>query len=66
LLSLAAIVSKTTEDVIHKAMESVPTKRVHEWVKENIGKSVQSKRKEVFSSARKAEQKSDEFEWVFE
>jgi len=66
LLSLAAMVSKTTEDVIHKAMESVPTKRVHEWVKENIGKSVQSKRKEVFSSARKAEQKWDEIQWVFE
>lgn len=66
LLSLAAIVSKTTEDVIHKVMESVPTKRVHEWIEENIGKSVQSKRKEVFSSVRKAEQKWDEFESVFE
>jgi len=66
LLSLAAMVSKTTEDVIHKAMESVPTKRVHEWIKENIGKSVQSKRKEVFRSARKAEQKWDEIQWVFE
>jgi hypothetical protein len=66
LLTLAAIVSKTTEEVIHKAMESVPTKKVHEWIKENIGKSVQSKRKEVFSSARKTEQKWDEFEWVFE
>jgi len=66
LLSLAAIVSKTTEDVIHKAMESVPTKRVHQWVKENLGKSVQSKRKEVFSSAKKTEQKWDEIQWVFE
>ena len=65
LLSLAAIVSKTTEDVVHKAMETVPTKRVHEWIKQNIGKSVQSKRKEVFSSVRKAEQKWDEIEWVF-
>ena len=65
LLSLAAMVSKTTEDVIHKAMESVPTKRVHEWIKENIGKSVQSKRKEVFRSARKAEQKWDENQWAF-
>jgi hypothetical protein len=54
------MVSKTTEDVIQKAMESVPTKRVHEWIKENIGKTVQSKRKEVFRSARKAEQIWDE------
>ena len=66
LLSLAAMVSKTTEDVIYKAIESVPTKRVHEWVKENIGKSVQFKRKEVFGSARKAEQKWDEIQYVFE
>lgn len=66
LLSLAAIVSKTTEDVIQKAMESVPTKRVHEWLKQNIGKSLQSKRKEVYRSTKKAEQKWDEFEWVFE
>ena len=66
LLSLAAVVSKTTEDVIDKAMESVPTKRVYEWIKKNIGKSVQSKRKEVFSSAKKAEQKWDEFQVVFE
>ena len=66
LLSLAAMVSKTTEDVIHKAMESVPTKRVHEWVKENIGKSVQFKRKEVFGSVRKAEQKWDKIQCLFE
>ena len=66
LLSLAAIVSKTTEDVIQKAMKSVPTKRVREWFKQNIGKSLQSSRKEVFGSLKKAEQKWDEFQMVFE
>ena len=66
LLSLAAIVSKTTEDVIQKAMESVPTKRVQEWIKQNIGKSLQSKRKEVFSSVKNAEQKWDEFQMMVE
>jgi hypothetical protein len=66
LLSLAAIVSKTTEDVIQKAMESVPTKRVREWFKQNIGKSLQSRRKEVFSSLKKAEQKWDEFQVVLD
>jgi hypothetical protein len=60
LLSLAAIVSKTTQDVVHKAMETVPTKKVHEWFRTNIGKSVQSKRKEVSSSVKKAEQKWDQ------
>ncbi len=66
LLSLAAIVSKTTEDVIQKAMESVPTKRAREWFKQNIGKSLQSKRKEVFGSLKKTEQKWDEIKMVFE
>ena len=66
LLSLAAIVSKTTEDVIQKALESVPTKRVRELFKQNIGKSLQSSRKEVFSSLKKTEQNWDEFQPVFE
>jgi hypothetical protein len=66
LLSLAAIVSKTTEDVIQKAMESVPTKRVREWFKQNIGKSLQSRRKEVFGSLKRTEQKWDEIKMAFE
>ena len=66
LLSLAAIVSKTTEDVIQKAMKSVPTKRVREWFKQNIGKSLQSRRKEVFGSLKKAEQKWDELQMVLD
>lgn len=47
LLGLPALLSKTTEDVVKKAMETVPTKKVIEWFKQNIGKSVQSKRKEI-------------------
>ncbi len=49
ILGIPALVSTTTKDVIEKAMETVPTKIVLEWVRKNIGKSVQSKRKEVFS-----------------
>jgi hypothetical protein len=56
ILSLASMLSKTTQDVIYKAIESVPTKKVFEWMKENIGQSVQSKRKEVLSLMRKTEQ----------
>lgn len=47
LLGLPALLSKTTEDVVTRAMEKVPTKKVIEWFKENIGQSVQSKRKEI-------------------
>jgi len=47
LLGLPALLSKTTQDVVKKAMETVSTKKVIEWFKENIGQSVQSKRKEL-------------------
>jgi hypothetical protein len=60
LLSTAAIVSKTTEEVIEKAMETVRTKDVLDWCKKNIGQSVQSKRKEAFAFYEKTEQKQDQ------
>jgi hypothetical protein len=42
-----------------KALELVPTKKVFAWVKENIGQSVQSKKKEVLSAVKNLEQKWD-------
>jgi hypothetical protein len=48
LLSVGAIVSKTTSEVVQKAMEAVRTKDVIEWCKETLGQSVQSKRREAF------------------
>jgi len=65
LLSLAAVVSKTDQNVILKALEKIPTKKVFEWYKENIVQSVQSKRKELLSIARKAEQKWDQHNTAF-
>lgn len=56
LLGLAASLSSTTIEVVQKAMESVPTKKVFRWFKDNIGQSVQSKRKEVKRVARQSEQ----------
>jgi hypothetical protein len=56
LLGLAASVSETSQDVVQKALASVPTKKVFQWFKDNVGQSVQSKRKEVKKIARKAEQ----------
>ena len=49
LPSAAAIVSKTTEDVVEKALKTVRTKDVLDWCKKNIGQSVQSMRKEAFA-----------------
>jgi hypothetical protein len=56
LLGLAASVSSTTIDVVQKAVESVPTKKVFRWFKDNIGQSVQSERKEIKRIARQSEQ----------
>lgn len=66
LLSLPAMLSKTTQDVIQKALASVPTKKVLGWVKENIGQSVQSKKKAVLSIVKKSEQKWDENQAIYE
>ena len=59
--SVAAMVSVTTE-VVRKAMEKIPTKKVSEWCRNFLGKSVQAKRREAFSSPRKTEQKRDRFQ----
>ena len=57
LLSIGAMVSSTTSDVILKALESVPTKKVLAWCKETLGRSVQAKRQEALIAHGKSEQK---------
>ena len=61
VLAIPAIVSKTTQDVVQRALETVPVDQVRTWVKEMFGKSLQARRKEAFSSPVKSEQKSDQF-----
>jgi hypothetical protein len=60
LLGIAAMVSSTTGEVVRQAMEKVPVRKVHEWYEENIGQSVQSKRKKAFAPEGKTEQKRDQ------
>jgi hypothetical protein len=57
VLGISAMVSTTTKEVIQQALETVPTKQVWAWCQENLGQSVQSKRRKVFAVSRKAEQK---------
>jgi len=57
LLSVAALVSETTTEVIQKAMENVPTKKIFKWFKEEIGQSLQSKIREVNLFIQNVEQK---------
>lgn len=59
ILSLAAIVSETTTEVVHKALETVPTHKIHEWFKNNIGRSVQAKRVQVNNWIKNKEQKQN-------
>jgi hypothetical protein len=62
------MVSETTKDVVEKALKVVPTKEVLAWLKDNIGQSLQSMRKEAFGYCNKKEQKRDQIldkAWIF-
>lgn len=59
LLSVAALVSKTTSTIIRKAMETVRTREVSQWCRKEIGKSVQAK-KRALSQLKRTEQKWDQ------
>lgn len=61
ILSLAAVVSETTSEVVQQALETVKTSAVSEWFRENIGKSVQARRVEVNRLIKNREQKSEHF-----
>ncbi|MCP3944859.1 MAG: hypothetical protein GY710_25730 [Desulfobacteraceae bacterium] len=50
LLNFASIVGKTTKETVLKAMESVPTKIISEWAIGNLGKTIQSKKKEMLKT----------------
>jgi hypothetical protein len=60
LLGLSALVSTTTNAVIQKALETVPTKQVEIWCQEMLGQTVQAKRHQAFAASRKTEQKQDQ------
>lgn len=59
LLSIPAMLSKTTGEVIQQAMEMVSTKKVLDWCHKHIGKSLQARRREAFTFQDKTEQKWD-------
>jgi hypothetical protein len=57
VLGISAMVSTTTQEIIHQALETVSTQQVLAWCKEKFGRSVQSKRQEVLAALSEAEQK---------
>jgi hypothetical protein len=50
LLALPALVGKKSTDLLKQAMEAVKVTDLSLWLKENIGMSVQAKRKLVFNA----------------
>lgn len=60
LLGLAVSVSELTLETVQKAMASVSTKKMWNWIKENVGRTVYSKRKDAYEIVKKQEQKQDE------
>lgn len=60
LLSIPAMVSTTTHEVIRNALETVPTKKIAEWSKKFLGKSIPAQRQEAFRGTNKKEQKRDQ------
>jgi hypothetical protein len=60
LLSVCAMVSTTTHEVVQQALETVSVKQVMAWCKKNLGASVQAQRRAVFTLLDKAEQKQDQ------
>lgn len=59
ILSLGAVVSKTTQSIVKKALESVSVKNIRDWCEENLGETLQSKKKRKLNRPHKAEQKPD-------
>jgi hypothetical protein len=57
LLTIGAMVAQTTHEVIQKALETVPTKRVLEWCQKTLGDSLQVQRRKAFAVCSPPEQK---------
>lgn len=62
LLSVGAMVSTTTTEVVQSALETVSTKDVLAWCKQKLGQSVQAKSKAAFAVHTTTEQKRDQFQ----
>lgn len=59
VLSVAAMVSTTTAEVVQQALSTVTTQKVLSWCKQTLGASVQGKRRKAFATHEKTEQKRD-------
>jgi hypothetical protein len=51
ILGLGALVGNVTKEVIAKSLDSTPVKAVRNWCRENIGMSLQAKRRQAYHLA---------------
>ena len=47
ILAIPAMVAKLDVDIVRQALTSTPVKLVHEWIRKQIGNSVQAKRRQL-------------------
>jgi len=52
ILSIGAVVSKTTSDVLKRALETVNVNMINEWSKEKVGTTIQAQRKKLYKLKR--------------
>jgi hypothetical protein len=52
VLGLGGLVGKVTREVVARALESTPVKAVRNWCQQNIGMSLQRKRRQVYRLAK--------------
>lgn len=57
ILSIGAMISSTSSEVIQTALEFVSTQKILDWRQKMLGESVQSKRRKALKTHRKTEQK---------
>ena len=62
VLAVGALVSTTTHEVIQKALETVPTRKVRQWCQQHLGPSVQAQRQQAFRQLKPAEENQSHFQ----
>jgi hypothetical protein len=62
VLAVGAMVSTTTQEVIQKALETVPTRQVRQWCQQHLGPSVQAQRQQAFRQLKPAEENQAQFQ----
>jgi hypothetical protein len=62
VLAAGALVSTTTHEVIHKALETVSTAQVRQWCQQHLGPSVQAQRQQAFRQRKPEEEIRSHFQ----